>query len=73
MRLPPPTILKSMENSNESTGIEFLGKKYLLNEIEGDHSAINEEMLGRPMQRLALAILHDVIFRDCLAYILKNL
>lgn len=62
MRYPPPKLLHHLNSSKHPIlGMEFLKKKYYLNEIE-PKKPVNEEMLGNPLQRIALFILNDVFF-----------
>ncbi|KAI1711048.1 c2 domain-containing protein [Ditylenchus destructor] len=55
MRLPVPTILESEKEGDNA--IVFDGKKYRLKDIE-PKIPVNEDMLGRPLQRIALHILN---------------
>lgn len=58
MRFPPPKIIRDSK-AGPILGMEMLKQKYYLKEIELK-KPVNEEMLGRELQRLALFILNDV-------------
>lgn len=60
MRLPPPKILKLNKNDEEYTGIEYHSKTYTLENLKDHQPSQNKDLLGRPLQQIALHILHEV-------------
>ncbi|KAK0429500.1 hypothetical protein QR680_011409 [Steinernema hermaphroditum] len=56
MQFPPPVI----RETEKDVGIELHGSTFWLSEIEASRPTSNKEVVGRPLQRVALHVMHQL-------------